>query len=461
MKLGGWNKCLVISAAVVGLPSMTNAETLLPKDLLSDTDQALTVMQAGAEVDSAKSEWERDRAKKGWRAFASFGYANIHDVIDVGRTRDYNALQGRVGLSYPLLGSYEKDKRDVDTSAGKLEAKTAHMDVAHQMAALELESGYADYWAAQESLKVVDAYLANEQVMMPVLRLRQEHRLMLQSQLLDLQQGYEQARSDRLRFERLKHEAANRLSRLTNRSLGDFEARLMELPPPPQIEMDALMQKYPDLAALRAQRKSLQAELSHSGWYGVDSNFEVSQSGVEDLSANQTGGTTYVGMTLNAPLGIFGARRAERNRLQAEIRQVQLQERKRGDEVTAQVQNSQEEWKQLSGELEAADHRTQASSEALREGALRAKALESQGIEPITLRLHDYYKAALAQIDAQLKAWQANIDVRGYAYASAAAETTGAIPRSSSLGSDLADPILRANQQLQRRGGKSPAEGGS
>lgn len=407
---------LLMAGLIVVTSPTAHGETLLPKDLAADTDQALKVMLANSELDSAKYELERNRAKKGWRAFANVGYSHINDVVDIGRTRQYDAVQGRVGVSYPLLGSYEKDKRDIDVASGKVAEKTARMDVAHMMAALEMESAYADYWAAQEGLRVADRYLENENALMPNLHVREQNRLMLRSQMLAIQHDYDQARSDRARFERQKHDALNRLKRLTSRDLGEFDARLVELQAPPPVQMEVLLQKHPDLAALHAQRQALQEELGHSGWYGVDSNFEVSQAGVQDLTASQTGGATYAGLTLNAPLGIIGARRAERQRLQAEITRVQLEERLRGDELTAQVQSTEDASRQMMDGIESAGSRTKAAAEALREGALRSRTLGSQNLETISTRLHDYYTAALADIEARTKAWQANIDLRAYAY---------------------------------------------
>jgi outer membrane protein TolC len=433
--------------AFYGMTCTACGESLLPKDLMADMDHTLSVMEAGADLDSANYALERDRAKKGWRAFSSFGYANIHDVIDVGQTRDYDALQGRVGLSYPLLGSYEKDVRDIDASAGKVQEKSVRAEAARALAGLMLESAYADYWAAQDSLTIVNAYLASEPVVMPGLRMRRQQHLMLESDSLAKQQEYDEVRSDRLRFERARRQARERLNRMTGRSLGEFEASELDLPAIPAMPMDTLLLKYPDLAAIAANRKSMEMQLDHSDWYGVDSNVEVSQSGVQDLSASQTGGTLYAGVTLNAPLGVLGARRAERQRIQAEINGLNLRYKERSEELSAQVQNAEETFSQLQSELDSHIHRTQATTQALREAMLRGQALRSPGLESLTGRLHDHYRSALSEIDTRLKRWQAHIDLRGYAYL-ASDDHLQPTPSTVDRASELADPIQQANRLL-------------
>lgn len=435
-------------ALLAGAPA--RAEELLLENLLGDTGKAASVLQAESELNAAGSELKRDRAEKGWRMTGAAGYGHIQDVVDEGRSISYQAAQAQLGLAYPLFGSSEKQARAIGLSSGKADEKKLRLEAARRLAQLELEAQYARYWGAQEGLRVVDSYLESEPLLLPRLQQRQDKRMMLGSQLIDAGAGYARARSDRAQLLAQRNAARARLERLTGRKLAELEARATELPDEIDLPAGPALQRHPDLAALQLQRETLQRQLKDSRWYGLDGAFNVNANTVHDTTNSETGGNAFVGVNLSAPLSLGSARRAERDRLNAETETLTLRYRQRQEELVADISGARDKLAQLREETAAAGERTRGAHEALRERLRRSGVFAEDGIEALGGRLQTYYAAALSEIDARTRGWIANVEARAYALAVAEDATPPRRPPlpEAALGLRLAEPIAAVTQQL-------------
>ena len=445
-------KRLLITAALLALLAggPAQAEELLLENLLGDTGKAASVLQAESELNAAGSELRRDRAEKGWRMTGAAGYGHIQDVVDEGRSISYQAAQAQLGLAYPLFGSSEKQARAIGLSSGKADEKRLRLEAARRLAQLELEAQYARYWGAQESLRVVDTYLESEPLLLPRLQQRQDKRMMLGSQLIDAGAGYARARSDRAQLLAQRNAARARLERLTGRKLAELEARATELPDEIDLPAGPALQRHPDLAALQLQRETLQRQLKDSRWYGLDGAFNLNANTVHDTTNSETGGSAFVGVNLSAPLSLGSARRAERDRLNAEAETLTLRYRQRQEELVADIGGARDKLAQLREEAAAAGERTRGAHEALRERLRRSGVFAEDGIEALGARLQTYYAAALSEIDTRTRGWIASVEARAYALAVAEDATPQRRPPlpETALGLRLAEPIAAVSQQM-------------
>jgi outer membrane protein TolC len=435
-------------------PRALAAPGALPlSELLGNSDKALTVLEAEAAAEAARQEVERERAESGLRFNIGGGYGIVRNIVDTNKAFTYPAAQAQAGFSYPLLGAAEQSDRRIDIAMGKQHEGEIKANAARNLAQLEIESAYARYWGAQESLKVVQAYLSSEPLVMPKLQLRAQHKLVLQSEALDTQAAYAQARGDEVRFKGTEDDARSRLERLSGRELGTFTAQGVQLPPVPPVEVESLLARHPDIAALKAQGDALKAQLHDTAWYGMEASFDITGAGSKDLS-NQPGGggpyggTAFVGLNFKAPIGVFSARSAERKRLRAQMEEIRLQIQDRGQQLGGEVLSAQHQLSQSQQDDEQVAQRVQASSESLREGYLRGNVFAEEGVETMSRRLHTYYLAALQEIDSKVKTWLSNITVRGYA-AAEQMNTQSSSDMPSDLGAQLADPIVQVDQMLQ------------
>ena len=433
-------------------PAWAEQDTVPLSDLLRDSDKALMVLEADAAAEGARQGVDRERAESGLRFTFGGGYGIVRNIVDVNKAFTYDAAQAQVGFSYPLLGAAEQSDRKIDAALGTQHEQEIRADAAHGLAQLELESNYAQYWGAQESLKVVQAYLSSEDLVLPKLHLRAQHQLLLQSEQLDAEAAYAQAHGDLVRFKRAEDQARNRLERLTGRQLGAFAAQSVAPPQAPQVQLDSLLLHHPDIAALRAQRDALAAQLNDSTWYGFEASLDVTAAGAKDLSKNggPYGGDAFVGLNFKAPIGVFGARSAQKKQLRAQMENLRLRIQDRGQELGGELSAAQQQLAQSRNDDEQLSRRVQASSEGLRESYLRGNVIAEEGVDALARRLQSYYAAALQQIDGQVKAWQASIVLRGYAIADQA-QPAAAVDAPSELGAQLADPIIQVDMMLQGR----------
>lgn len=453
-----WQRWLFPAALGLWLgtsPAWSDQRAIPLSELLGSTDNALSVLAAEAASEGAKHDVERDRAEEGLQATWGAGYGLVRNIVDTNRAFTYAAVQANAGLNLPMLGAAEASWVKEDKDVGTKNEKEIRANAAHRMAQLDLENAYATYWGAQESLKVIQAYLDSEQELVPKLQLRVQHKLLLESDLLDVQAGYDQARTDQTNYQRLADGARSHLERLVGHPLEAFTAAAVGLPQSVAIDLQQMVDHHPDIAALRAQRDALEQQLKHSTFYGLNANLSVLGAGVKDTSqGGPTGGDVFVGVNFTAPLGVFSANGAEHDRLRANMEEMRLNIQDRSEELIGEVRGAQQQLKQSRQDSARLLHKIQAGSEGLRESYLRGNAFAESGVGTTTTRLQDYYKTALDDIDALVKIWQANVYLRGYAlvqgeHISEPGGSGSEIP--NDVGSQLADPIVQLDQALHNR----------
>jgi hypothetical protein len=422
--------------------------------LLSDTQNAVSILQSESALEGAHHELERDRSRKGWQFTGSLGYGAIRNIVDDNRSISYPGAQASLGFTYPLLGASEQQKRAIDIDRGKVREKEIRLEEARHRAPLELESNYARYWGAQEAMVVLDAYLATEPTVSSRLRMRAQKKLMLESKMNELLSGYASGRNDRAQLVRVLDQTRSRLTLLTGRPLAEFSARSVSLPKlADSADKDAFL-RHPDVVALGAQSDSLKAQLSNSGFYGMDAGLSVMAAANNDQRDHQTGGTAFVGVNFNAPISMFSVRREERRRLQSEINSVDLQKRERAEELRVDANAALGRLAQANDSMEIAGQKTQAAAAAVRERQLRSSVFSDEGIEAMSQQLRDYTVQALSDIDSRVQVWQANIEARAYLQTS---DDSVTVPKTadSTLGAQLAEPLSAIASKMQGSNGNS------
>lgn len=419
------------------LPAAASAGTLSLAELIADTEKSLSVRLAEAEYKIAREELDRQRAKRGWKLSAALGYGSFKDVIDETRSFEYDAIQSKAALSYPLLGSYAEEEREVEAATGALRDKRVKRDSARRLLQLEVENSYATYWGAQESLEVIEAYLATED------------RLRRRAGEPELLSGYRQAHRDRERLYRLQNEARARLARLSGRKIEPFVAMTVRLPAVPEISSDRLRAEHPELAMLGAQIEGYRTQLDGSRWYGVAGAFELSQGSVQTQNRGQAGHGLVATISVQLPLTYFNAATSERNRLRAQIEALQLKQEQMLGEIEAAAGKARAEHTEQFENVEELTRQTQTLNQTLRNQYLR-RAVPDESLESLARRLREYYTLALEEIDYRTRYWQSHVGMRAFLLGSEASgppEPTG--PETTDVGTRLAEPLALIAHELR------------
>jgi hypothetical protein len=401
----------LLASSLVMLPLAARAEVITLHEMLGGAGSALRVMLAEAEYDAAEADWDRARSEKGWQLSIGAGYGRERDVIDETRAREFEAIRTQVSLSYPLLGAYAKQEREVEIAAGKVAEARIQRNAALKVAELHVEDVYAALWGAQESLEVVEAYLKTDPG--PGAR----------------------AGADRRRLARRRDEARARLERLVERKLSDVVVTTVQLPKIPELDAKRLEQDHPELAAIRAQHAGTRAQLNGSVWYGIDAAFDVTQRSLQDRSGGQAGNGLFANFTVSLPLTFHQAGLSERRKLRAEMAVLELELRDKSDEIVTAAHASEAEHLDLYDEVEAVAEKVRGAAQALREA----------GARPAANALRNYYALALEEVEARMRFWRSHVAMRSYVpigAAEPAPEPPG--PTIADVGSRLAEPLLKA-----------------
>lgn len=418
---------------LLALPNLAIAELVSLHDLLGHSSKALDILVAETEYVSAQEDVRREKALRGWRLDVATGFGQMRDIIDETRTREFEAVQTRVSLSYPLLGAYAKQAREVEMAHGKAEIARIKRDAALKVAQLKLEDVYAVFWGAQESLEVVETYLRTEpRVARGVDGSADE------TDRLEALAGYPKARAERTRLQRRRDEARARLEQLTDRALRELVATGVQLPTVPEIDAQRLQADHPELAALRSQHVALREQLDDAVWWGIDADFNITQTTTTDRDDAQAGNGLFANVNVSMPLTFYKAGVAERRRLLADIELLDLELQTKSDDLIAEAKDAQAQHVALVEEVNALTKRTQAAGRALRRQA---------GADAFALarRLRNYYGLAMEEIDARTRYWRSHVDLRSYLLvgsAEPAPEPTG--PETTDVGTRLIEPIRAA-----------------
>lgn len=424
----------IVAFALVALlgPATAAADVVGLDALLSQSSKALNILVAETEFVSAQEDVKREKALRGWRVELAGGFGNTREIIDETRTREYEALQTKISLSYPLLGAYAKQAREIEMANGKAEMKRIKRDAALRIAQLRIEDLYAVYWGAQEALETVDAYLDSESRIGPRGDADSED-----TETLEALAGYTKARAERTRLARRRDEARARLEQLTDRTLRDFVALGVQLPSVPALDESKLQEDHPELATMRAQHAALRDQLDDAVWWGIDADFNITQTTTTDRDDGQAGNGLFANVVVSMPLTFYRAGVAERRRLLADMELIALDLQAKSAEVVAEARDAVAQHQALVEEVNGLTKRTQAAGRALRRAGSDRLALAR--------RLRDYYALAMEEIDARTRYWRSHVDLRSYLVVGAAEPApmpTG--PTASDVGTRLTDPIRAA-----------------
>ena len=399
-----------VSLALLGaLSPVARADALSLHELLASADKALSILMAEADYTSAEAEWNRARAEKGWKIDVTAGYGKSRDIIDETRTRTFDAIQSKVGLSYPLLGAYARQEREIEIASGALQQKRIRRDAALRIAQLEIEDVYAAYWGAQEGLEVIAAYLGRD---------------------ADDGDAARKASSERRRLKRRLEEARRRLEQLVGSKLPGLVAVGVQLPAMAELNTNKLLTDHPELAALRAEHASTRKQLDDSVWWGVNASFDLTQTATTEYERGQAGNDLFAHFNISMPLQFYEAGTQERRRLRADMEILELKLKGKGEEIVGKAQDAHAEHRELYEDLQGLTRRTQSLGQSLRRDGADDR------------RRADYFLLALDEVQARTRYWRSHVELRSYLVvgeAEPAPEPTG--PTTTDLGTRLAEPL--------------------
>jgi hypothetical protein len=141
---------------------------------------ALAVQVAEAEL--ARSQGVVGQtARRDGAVYGSGGIADSVEVVDVGRTRSFQALTGSLGLRYPLFGSRLREELALLGAQTELKVAGTRRELAHREVLRVLRQQFVSYWKHQRRIALSQAFAEQEREIGDFLFKRQQKGLLLEA----------------------------------------------------------------------------------------------------------------------------------------------------------------------------------------------------------------------------------------------------------------------------------------
>ena len=396
------NLCIAV-AALQGL--MAGSAFALPP--LAELEAQLALSPESRMYDqadqAARAQLKAGRINLGVSLYANAGLAANRDIIDPTHSYAYRETAAGLGLSVPVLGSRMQLRSGLDDQELQVARLDARRELQHRDLLRRLRKAYADYWQAQRT-QVLDAdLLADETTVRRALDLRTRAGLLLDSDRLELESGFDLGRRDSALAAAAQAHALDSLRSLTDSELDNGVAA-----PPlhsdctPANSADARsLDTDPELMALQHIVAVRSNDPRASALYEVQSSVQVGYQGRDEMNTRQHGSSAAVTWTVQVPIGYQSQRRLYSQAAAAELARARLEYEVRRREL----QNERHELVQRQGtlreSLQFASVRLAAADAAVEERQLRARDLAGDVIEQLQRARLARYNAAKAVTEAE------------------------------------------------------------
>jgi hypothetical protein len=352
---------------------------------------------------SARAAAEAGKAGLGWSVYGNLGLADNHDVIDAEHSRTYTQTQQGVGVSLPLLGSRLQLRGGIDEQQAQLARLDGGRELQHREALRRLRKAYADYWQAQRTHLLAEQYLTDAPAVEQALEQRTRAGLLLDSDRLDFESGFELARRDAASAAAVQAASLDILRLLTHADLDAGVAAPPLLADCTQAaDADSSWMDFdPELSGLRHIVALRDDDPRDSALYPIQSSLQVGYQGKTELTTGRQGSSGAVSWTFQMPLDYGGERRLLSQAAAAELARARLELEVRGDELQLQRRELLTRRSALRAAVQFAAARLSAADAAVRERELRAGELAGDVIERLQQARLARYNAAKAEVEAE------------------------------------------------------------
>lgn len=364
---------------------------------------ALVVQIAEVEVERNQALVEQRKAEHGLKVYGNTGVIHSFEIVDVGRTRSFEALSAQLGLRYPLFGSLLREKLAILGAQADVAVSTARRELAKGQVLLVLRRRYIDYWAQQKTIGLSKAFLELEDTARKVFGQRRDAGLLLEADRREFLTAFALARRNLANANAAGGDDLSAINLITNRNSEGFIAAYPELPAPclQREELSRVVEQYhPELAALRAITYAKGDRLNFERSMPIESGVNVAQTALYDLSATETGYSTMIGLDFRMPLDFNGTVRAAEDQATAALSKARLELDLRARELKGEATQLLRTYQAQQENLRFANERLAAADETVRERALRAVKLPGDVLEKRQQARFEHYKVAIDAVDA-------------------------------------------------------------
>jgi outer membrane protein TolC len=383
----------------------------LPSRLLSELEVRLVspdeVLIATADLEAGEAQLAQQRNRQGWKLFAGAGTGLTNDTALSGDDRRYTTYDLRAGVRHPLLGRADAEQRSVIEAQTSVLEKEQRLQLARRQGLSLLRQSYVGYWAAQEKLRLSQAFLAGESRQRERFTQRQQAGYLLEADRLEFISAFDLARRDRENLGIAQRSALHAVQRLTATSDVFSASPPDSMIPPADLDglPQAAMDSSPSVVLLRKRLQGLEQQIPLMRRADTNANLDLYTAAGVDDAQNSPEYSVGVNLSIELPVGTLGggeyAAQQSARALATKCRRELAFER---DTVRARVEEVLALYRASEADILFAARRLQAAAERVRENRLRT-ALEGDSLEQLQQSRFTYYQGAMDAVDAQARQW--------------------------------------------------------
>ena len=356
----------------------------------------------------------QEQAKEGMQISGRLDAGHHRQIVTNSLTRDYNALQPYVGLSYPLLGGRAQQLEATKTARTQLLLNSIELDDARLHLLHQLRKQYTLYWQYSQAEQLTGQYVDKLAANQPAARKLHEKGMWTGSERLRFNNELAAAQDELQRFRALQRVALNTMYSILGQRLEAFQPIQPDLP---QLCLSSanLTQSAErhsaELKHLNAQREALQYNREIDAGSSLNASLHLGVSYVDEFASDRRGYAATGGVSIHMPAGFQEAERANKDRLNAAV----MVNRTLDDQARLDLQlNTAQAFENLrlaQSRLEVTKSQAQTARESLREAQMQFDRVPQPIFQELMQKTSLEYQAALAEIEGQSQLLQRTSDL--------------------------------------------------
>lgn len=386
------------------LPSL---EQLEPR--IGDGPEALAALAALAR-DGHILQVEAERLSPRLFAGVTYGYSDEPLSATDDERHAYGKLSGTVGVSFPLLGTWTRQKIErMRADLARTESRY-RSELIRYNNLLALRKAYAVLWSEGKRRPILETFLADEARVLDILSERAGKHLLLDSDLLEFASAFDMVRRDIVASKLNVSRALAAISAATGQR-WDLPERVERPLLPGMTELALRLSSHPELRG-REEAVRLHEEIAGLAKRNDrDAHLDLGLTAARDFPGTWGAGA-HVGLSVREPFGSLSSRSDEaREAAQSDL------ERARWDAVSTEMRlqdnfGEQLLWNDYAREsLRVGTTRLEAAQANVRERTLRFQSLPGDTFEQLQRGRYALLRTAMDVIDAESLAIQTYIEL--------------------------------------------------
>lgn len=396
------------------VPLAARAE-ILPLSKLEDRlSSSLRLKALESQINYAQQLLRLEQSREGMQISGRLDVGHHRQIVTDNLTRNYNALQPHVGLSYPLLGGRAQQLEAIKAAQTQIQLNSIELDDARRHLQHQLRNQYTLYWQYIQAERLTGQYLNSLSANAPAARKLHEKGMWTDSENQRYNNGLAAARDELQRFRALQRVALNTLHSILGQSIIAFEPTQPDFPQLclSSAELTQSAQRHSvDVRKLGSQREALLYNREIGAGSSVNADLHLGVSYIDEYANDRRGYAATAGVSINMPANFQEAERANWDRLSAAVVVNRTLDEQARLDIQLGTEQAFENIKLARNKLEATKIEAQTARESLREAKMQFDRVPYPVFHELMQKISQEYQASLAEIEGQSQLLQRTSDL--------------------------------------------------